>query len=123
MPLPKQKRIIMPFIGGSIIIILLWFNGQYIANRFGWGWENNFPDHLHYQGRDYSLGISGCQTKTDIEKLFPTITQIGTMPMISGSSYPQFAPENQVKSHGVVMSIFVEQSKACYKTYELEGGP
>ena len=104
MPLLKQKRGLLLFIiGGCIVIVLLWFNGQYIANKFGWGWQNNFPDHLHYQGRDYSLGISECQTSTNIKQLFPSITQIGTMPMVLGSSYPQLAPTNQVKSHGTVI--------------------
>jgi hypothetical protein len=124
MQFAKQKRILLLFISGCILIVLLWFNGQYIANKFGWGWENNFPDHLHYQGRNYSLGvISGCRTRTDVEKQFPAIMQFGTLPMLFGSSYPLFAPANQVKSHGIVISIFAEESETCYKTYTLEGGP
>lgn len=120
----KQKRIIPFIIGGCIVIVLLWFNGQYVASKFGWGWKNTVPDYLHYQGRTYSLDrISGCQTRTTIEKQFPTITQFGTLPVLFGSSNPLFAPENQVKSHGTLMSIIVEENKTCYKTYTIEGGP
>ncbi len=120
----KPKLIMLLIIGVCIVIVLLWFNGQYIANKFGWGWKNTVSDLLHYQGRTYSLDrISGCQTRTTIEKQFPTITQFGTLPVLFGSSNPLFAPENQVKSHGTLMSIIVEENKTCYKTYTIEGGP
>lgn len=123
MPLSKQKLILALLSSICIVIALLGFNGQYIANRLGWGWRNNLPDHLNYHGRAYSLGISGCRTRTDVEGLVPSIVQIETMPMLFGSSYPQFAPENQVRSNGVVVLIFVEESNTCYRTYALEGGP
>jgi hypothetical protein len=89
-----------------------------LSNHFGWGWKNTFPDHLHYHGRDYALVPSGCQTRSDIGQ----VEQIGTMPMLFGSSYPMFADQTIVRSKGLVMRIFVDKNKNCYVKYAIEGG-
>jgi hypothetical protein len=117
----RRRLLILLLIFGCIMILFLcsWFSRGTIINHLGWGWENNLPDHLNYHERSYALGISGCKTRTEIGQT----QQIGTLPMLFGSSYPMFAAQNQVRSNGVVMLIFVEKNQSCYITYTLEGSP
>jgi hypothetical protein len=120
----KRKLLLLSLIiGGCIVIALLWLSGPKVANRLGWAWGDNFPDHLYYHGRSYSLGLSGCKTLNDIRNNQMAITQIGTVPIVFGSSSPMFAPQDQVESKSVVIQIFVKEKNNCYRTYVLEGSP
>jgi hypothetical protein len=121
MPSSKRRLLILLLISGCIMILFLctWASAPKLSNQFGWGWKNTFPDHLHYHGRDYSVGFSGCRKSTDVGQ----VEQIGTMPMLFGSSYPMFAGQNEVKSHGTVIIIYVEKNTGCYISYALEGSP